>query len=71
MQIRYLGEAEMAPVWVVAPSGSPPWVGEPPLKLDPITVGGNAFWETDSGCQCTRKGPAGDVFGEEDPGWWG
>ena len=58
MQIRCLGEAEMAPVWVVAPAGSPAWVGELPLKLDPTTGGGNAFWETDSGCQCTRRGRA-------------
>ena len=28
MQIRCLGEAEMAPAWVVAPARSPPWVGE-------------------------------------------
>ena len=68
MQIRCLGEAEMAPAWVVAPAGSPPWVGELPLKLDPTTGGGNAFWETDSGCQCTRRGraaksrPSGGIF---------
>ena len=67
-QIRCLGEAEMAPVWVVALAGSPPWVGELPLKLDPTTGGGNAFWETDSGCQCTRRGraaksrPSGVIF---------
>ena len=58
----------MAPAWVVAPAGSPPWVGELPLKLDPTTGGGNAFWETDSGCQCTRRGraaksrPSGVIF---------
>ena len=58
----------MAPAWVVAPAGSPPWVGELPLKLDPTTGGGNVFWETDSGCQCTRRGraaksrPSGGIF---------
>ena len=68
VQIRYLGEAEMAPAWVVAPAGSAPWVGELPLKLDPTTGGGNAFWVTDSGCQCTRRGraakswPSGVIF---------
>ena len=33
--------------------------GRTSLKLDPINVGGNAFWEADSGRQRTRNGPAG------------
>ena len=58
----------MAPAWVVAQAGSPPWAGKLPLKLDPTTGGGNAFWGTDSGCQCTRRGraakswPSGGIF---------
>ena len=61
VQIRYLGEAEMAPAWVVAPAGSAPWVGELALKLDPTTGGVNPFWGTDLGWQCTHRGPAGNA----------
>ena len=59
VQIRCLGEAVMAPAWVIAPARSPPWVGELTLKLGPTGAGVHAFWGTDSGCQCTRSGPRG------------